>query len=450
LTIAERLQQMAPQDSKTPKLVTQLTARLKQGPPDPRFPIVPWAPAPKRSQVGAPVQWLGGFRRLRGADAAVEAKLRQHAGTFFVAAGLALQGLGKARMSVNLVRADEAPRLLGALRRFRKTAPVTSAWGLDVGQSALKVIKLGIGSTPDSEVTIQACDHIKYALNLATPEAESQQAELVAQALQTWRERYQPVDDEPVCVNGPASKMLGRFFQIPAIKETKLADLIACEVRHQIPYPLTDLSWGYQVFDPLADPRPADAQADPFRLVVVAALRAGDAKDRLQPFEQLGITVHALQAEPLALYNLVAYDCFSGTGNGQVEENGKLTALLDLGSDISNLVVCSTERVWFRTLRWGGNDANREVVREFKLTFAQAEEVKRRFETARKLAALLDIFDRNSAKLVAEVLRSVEAFQSEQIQQSIDRFWICGGGAHHFGLLRQFRSGSATTMVKTG
>jgi len=116
-------------------------------------------------------------------------------------------------------------------------------------------------------------------------------------------------------------------------------------------------------------------------------------------------------------------------------------ALLDLGSDGTNLVVISRDQVWFRTLRIGGNDVNHALVREFKLTFAQAEEVKQHPEKARRLSALLDTMRQVVGKLVGESQRTLEAFAKDQPERRIDRLWLTGGTARQFGALRQFRAG---------
>ncbi len=442
LTIAQRLVQLAPQDTKVPKLVAELKKRLQQGPADRRFPIIPWAPAPSRPQFDPPVDWLGGFHRLRGANSTVDDGLRRQAGAFFVAAGLALQGLGQARITINLVPPVESTSLLGKLGRFRKTPTIQSAWGLDIGGSALKAIKLGIADSPAVGVTILASDCIPHRLNLATPEAETQRAEIIRESLQVWRERHQPAGDETICVNGQATKILGRFFQIPTVKHKKIAELVTYEATQQIPFPLADLSWGYQVLNPL-DPQD-EREADPgeLRAVVVAAMRSSDTRDQLQPFVQLDLSVHTLQAETLALYNFLSFDHFAADSAGDSAEGANCIALLDVGSDAANLVICSRDRIWFRTLRCGGNDVNLALTREFKLTFAQAEEVKRQLGKARRLGALLETLDQPLAKLVGETQRSLEAFNKEQPDQRVDRLWVCGGAAHQYGLLRYCRSGS--------
>jgi type IV pilus assembly protein PilM len=205
---------------------------------------------------------------------------------------------------------------------------------------------------------------------------------------------------------------------------------------------LDELNWGYQVINHVAPKAAPDSDPGSLRSVVVAALRASDAKDQLQPFEQLGLAVQILQSESLALFNLLMFEQFEAATDADGQESLNCIALLDIGSDTTNLVVCSPDQVWFRALRWGGNDLNQALVREFKLTFAQAEEVKRHFDRARRLGSLLEVLDQSIQKLVAETQRSFDAFRKEQPHRNVDRCWLCGGGARQYGLLRQFQSGA--------
>lgn len=431
LAVAKKLHQLSPQDPKIPKLIAELQKRLKQGPPNPRSPLVPWAVTPQQIYLGRKVEWIGGFRRFRGANPAIEEGLQKHSGEFFVAAGLALQGIGQSHITINVMPAEEATGIFGRLSRRRKTV-IKSAWGLDIGRSALKAIKIAVSEKSSDGAVILAYDHIPHRFNLAAPDAETQRAEIIRETLQVWRERHKPSEEEALCVNGPATRMLGRFFQVPAVKSAKIRELVTYETGQQIPYPLSDLTWGYQV---LESENAVETDVAAARAVVVVAMRNGDARDQLQPFDELGLSVHTMQAEPIALHNLRIFEDAASKSESPATLAG-YTAMLDIGSDASNLVISAANQLWFRTLRCGGNDINQALVREFKLTFAQAEQLKRQPEQAVKLGALLESLDTTLTKLVGEIQRSFAAFDKEQPNCTIERVLMCGGGVRQYGLLR--------------
>jgi type IV pilus assembly protein PilM len=218
-------------------------------------------------------------------------------------------------------------------------------------------------------------------------------------------------------------------------------ELVTYAVSQQIPCPLADLHWDFEAFHSASAKTPNGSAI--LQPVVVAAMRTRDVRDQVQVFDSLGLTIHIVQAESLALHNFLCIDHFSSI----VDQNGpSLSAigLLDIGAEASNLVVSSPQSVWFRTLRYGTNDVNQALIREFKLTFDQAEELKRKLGKARRLRSLLEVFDVNAGKLVAEVQRSLETRHQEQLDQSVQNIWLCGGGANQFGLLTQCRTGAFT------
>jgi type IV pilus assembly protein PilM len=440
VAVASRLIKLLPNDEKITGLLAQVNQRLQKGAPSRRSPLIPWAVAPRRSHFGMPVEWLGGFQKLRSVTPDIDSLRRKYDSEFYVAAGLALQGLGLAHININLFPKEETTGLLGKLTRFRKGPVIKHAWGLDIGRSAIKAIKLKVGEKGDGGATILACEHFPYPMNLASPEAETQRAEIVRAALQKWKEKHQPTEEDAICVSCPATKTLGRFFQIPTVSAQKMDGLVTYEAGQQIPFPLTELCWGYQVLN-----QPNCKSADPadsiaLKAVIVTAMRIGDAKDQLQPFDELGLTVSVLQAEAQALHNYLQFDGLPPQEDGSVI-GASSVALLDVGSDATNFVISSPEHLWFRALRFGGNEVNQAAVRQFRLTFSQAEEVKRNMDKAKRLGEYLELLDQTVAKLLAETQRSLDAFRKEQPDRQVDRLWLCGGGVRQFGLLRHFRSG---------
>src|SRR5262249_18517128 len=107
LGVAQRLVKLKPDDRSMAQTVATLEVRARAGSAD-RRPADRWraAPAwvkpPDQTSVGCPVDWAGGFRRLQGPGLECEA-VRDHAGCFYVAAGLALQGLGAVPLRINLL-----------------------------------------------------------------------------------------------------------------------------------------------------------------------------------------------------------------------------------------------------------------------------------------------------------------------------------------------------------
>jgi hypothetical protein len=134
LALADRLCKLSPTHAAAVKSRGQLAERVPAKPADPRLGAADWQPPPKRTLLAAPVDWLAHITRAAPADPAVAQKLREHPGQFYVAFGLALEGLGLAAIGANLTRLD----LTG--RRF--TGPALRALALSPFLTELSELRL--------------------------------------------------------------------------------------------------------------------------------------------------------------------------------------------------------------------------------------------------------------------------------------------------------------------
>jgi type IV pilus assembly protein PilM len=144
----------------------------------------------------------------------------------------------------------------------------------------------------------------------------------------------------------------------------------------------------------------------------------------------------------LALYNAVRY-------NYEVEEG--CTLVVDIGAKTTNLIFIEKEKIFTRAVPIGGNTITQEIMREFedqKLTFAQAEELKRvkgfvglggaYEEPEDPLTARLCKVIRNvMTRIHADVTRSVIFYRTQQGGQQPNRLLLTGGSvalpyADHF------------------
>jgi hypothetical protein len=77
-----------------------------------------------------------------------------------------------------------------------------------------------------------------------------------------------------------------------------------------------------------------------------------------------------------------------------------------VGRESVNVVACSPNSIWFRTAPLGGDRFTRALVREFHLTFAEAEKLKRAPWKARSMQQWDDALAPVSGELLDELRRS--------------------------------------------
>jgi type IV pilus assembly protein PilM len=437
---AERLQRLAPSDARVMKLCAQLQHRAGPAESPPRRAPLPWARPPQQTALGVPVDCPSGFQRLICAESMDPSELRQCPGRFAVACGLALAGIRQAAIEINLLRAEQRG-LMSQVTRLIQPRTARKAWGIDIGSSGLKAVKLAWDEA-NQQAIIEAVALIEHAklLNYAVNDAEKDR--LVSETLQAFLESQQP-KTERVCVGLPGRMALSHQIDLPPTGLDKMAKVIQLEASNQFPLPLEQLAWDFQLVD--GDHVGSDRETEPpdkqGRQALVIAARTTTTQDFLDTFRQLGVRVDVLQTDALALHNFLVYEYCGATEDTKQAEACPVLAALDIGAEVTNIVVSSRHSPWLHSCGVAGHSFTRALVKEFNLTLAQAEQRKRAPESAERLSdayeALSPLFD----DLLKEVQQSLIAYAQTRPDQPIQRVLGFGGGAMLHGLFRYLRCG---------
>lgn len=277
-------------------------------------------------------------------------------------------------------------------------------WGIDLGQCALKAIRLEkIGD----DITATAFDYIEYPKILSQPDADPDQ--LLREALETFLSRNKLRGDQ-VAISVPGQSGLARFVKLPPVEEKKIADIVKFEAKQQIPFPLDEVVWAFQKINKseVTDGFAMDTEIGLF------ALKRDIVNRYIQHFKDVNIEVHYVQMAPLSLVNFLAYDILEkdvdGEGGEETEEKQCVVAL-DIGTDNSNMVITDGARIlWQRPIPIGGNHFTRALTKDMKLTFAKAEHLKRNAVKSPDLKKILSSLKQVLNDFVGEVQRSLGYF----------------------------------------
>lgn len=287
----------------------------------------------------------------------------------------------------------------------------SGVWGIDLGQCALKAIRLEM---KDGVVTATAFDYIEHPKILSQPDADPDQ--LTREALEQFLSRNDLKGDS-VAISVPGQSGLARFVKLPPVEEKKIDAIVTFEAKQQIPFPLEEVVWDYQK---IGQGQVSDGYALETEIGLFAMKR--DMVNRaLQQFKEVNVEVHLVQMAPLALCNFVAYDQLrkgaigpKKEGEEQEEEasgDKDCIVALDIGTDNSNLVITDGEKViWQRPIPLGGNHFTRTLTKELKLTFAKAEHIKRNAIKSPDLRKILTALRPVLNDFVNEVQRSLGFF----------------------------------------
>src|SRR5437667_6346467 len=193
--------------------------------------------------------------------------------------------------------------------------PRPGVWGIDLGQCALKAIRL---ENVDGQLTATAFDYIEHPKILSQPDADPEQ--LTREALEQFLSRN-GLRYDMVVISVPGQSGLARFVKLPPVEERKIADIVKFEAKQQIPFPLEEVVWDFQKLS-------AGLVTDGFALeteIGLFAMKRDMVNRALQHFHDVNVEVHIVQMAPLALCNFVAHDLLGkaaegGQAAGQEEE----------------------------------------------------------------------------------------------------------------------------------
>lgn len=304
-------------------------------------------------------------------------------------------------------------------------AKPTGVWGIDVGQCSFKALRL---ESRDGDVVATAFDFIEYPKILSQPDADPDA--LVREALERFLSRNS-VKGDLVAIAVPGQTGLARFVKLPPVEEKKIPDIVRFEAKQQIPFPLDEVVWDWQTIR-----RGEIAEGFVENEIGLFALKRDVVFKALQVFRDLKIEVHIVQMTPLALLNWAVYDVLGRSGAledqpPEPDRDGKIpcVVVLDLGTDGSNLVITDGYRIiWQRPVPVGGNHFTRVLSKDFKLTFAKAEHLKRNATKAEDPRKVFQSMRSIFTDLAGEISRSLGYFTSQHRDAKVDRIIGIGNG----------------------
>jgi len=276
------------------------------------------------------------------------------------------------------------------------------AWGIDIGNRALKAIKLVREGDALRMEDVEVIEH-EQVLSNSGDNRES----LIQTALANFAQRHMTKGGVvAIGVSGQAS--FARFIKLPPVEEKKIPEIVKFEAIQQIPFPLDQVEWSYQLF------RQSDS---PDVEVGIFAMRKELVNQQIKYFADMDMNVQVVQMSPLAVYNAMYYDNRLADGT---------TMILDLGAENADLIIADGESVWLRSVPIGGNNFTEALVKAFKLNFAKAEDLKRNAQTSKYARQIFQAMRPIFADLVAEIQRSIGFYSSVHRDSRIKRIVALG------------------------
>jgi type IV pilus assembly protein PilM len=439
LPLAQRLLKLQPENSLAKKSIAVLQPHAKLATADRLRAKLDWPRPPDKSRMGVPVDIFRGFTRLV-VDPSQTAVLNDP-GSYCVATGLALQGLERATLSISL-----APREKGGILSLLKAKKrsFTTAWGIDLGASALKAVRLSLDPKTGNLAIIASAyvpiqpspDQVSRGGDCGPTRATYKSLE---RALGSLLDQIK-LEGAAVCVSFPAERTFTRLFDLPPIDPKKITDVMQYEVKQQIPLPVESLAWDYQVFSTRDEPTRKTPSEQP---IVLVGAKADDVEAHLKPLADRGIKVDVVASDCTALANLLAFERFTSEPKDPASSTGSkgVIAMLEVGTNSSNIAATDGRTVLLRSIPVAGGDFTRALVKQFGLARQQAESLKRSPVTAPLLHQVYGALEPQLQRLAVESQKSLEQYLAQEPRRQARELVVTGAGAKLHGLVKFFCSG---------
>ncbi len=285
---------------------------------------------------------------------------------------------------------------------------------LDIGASDLKLAEFRALKSGGIEL-------VNFAVGSLGIDLQSE-ADRPAYVVTTLREMMQEkgIKPGPVHISVSGQSVFSRFVKLPPVEADKLHQIVLYEAQQNVPFPMDEVVWDYQLLG-------SGGELD----VMLAAVKTEFVEDITDCVESGGLHTELVDVAPMALYNAVRYNYDDLPG---------CTLIVDIGARSTDLIFIESGYFFNRSIPVAGNTITQQIMREFNMEFAEAEEMKQAhafvaFGGAYE-APSSEVADKvsKSVRLVmtrmhAEINRSINFYRSQQGGSRPDLILLAGGSS---------------------
>jgi len=297
--------------------------------------------------------------------------------------------------------------------------------GLDLGSRSIKAV--GLNQTKEG-YSVSTLAHAE----LPFPEEDTPREDLLRENLKRF------VKESGVRMKSVAVSLLGEFTQIrqvemPKMGAEELRNVLPYEIEQYLPINPEESVIDFQIL--------GEAKGDASKMNVVLATGRLEAAEALYKIvSECRLSCQAIDVDELALANMFE------TNYAWEDDYKKVTCLLNVGNRSTSVIIFEEGMYRFsRSITIAGEMLTKDIQRDFSLKAEQAEDLKREqakivVEDASSFS--LSMFDREDrslrifetisssvTKLLAEIKRCFDYYETQYKRGSVERILLCGGSA---------------------
>ncbi|MBI4569754.1 MAG: type IV pilus assembly protein PilM [Planctomycetes bacterium] len=291
-----------------------------------------------------------------------------------------------------------------------------AAWGIDIGGSSIKVVKLMEGKA-GLEVKVLDVVEVPLPTGDQPPDRNAQ----VTALLKGLRQKHKFKKTDVVYFSIPGHTVFHRSIPIFAVEDKKaLRELVALEAQQQIPFPIVDIIWDYQI-------NATEVKAGEEIPITLYAVRRDIIQNFLNILGAAEIPASGIQVAPLAIFNFARF-----------EKAVRNAVVIDIGAENTDLLVIEGARCWMRNINTAGNQVTRSLEKRFQIPFAEAEKLKIKAPKSKQAEKIYELLKPTLRELVADVNRSMGFYKSQSESTTFEKLILLGNGSKLLGLKHFF------------
>ncbi|MCK4948095.1 MAG: pilus assembly protein PilM, partial [Candidatus Aureabacteria bacterium] len=233
--------------------------------------------------------------------------------------------------------------------------PNKSVLGLDIGTSAIKLVEL---QKTSSGVKLLNC--AIHELDFDPEDKSEDHSNRIILSLQNILAENNIIPSQ-VVIAVPGQSVFTRYVKLPAVEESKINQIISYEAQQQVPFPIDEVVWDYQIIGDRASPE---------LNVVLVAIKADIISQLIETVSVAKLDTDIVDVAPLAIGNTII---FSEKKTDKIE----CTGVLDIGAKTTNFIIIEGKNEWTRSIPIAGSMITKELQKELKVTYIEAEKIKR-------------------------------------------------------------------------
>ena len=222
---------------------------------------------------------------------------------------------------------------------------------LDIGASG---VKLGV-FLPAKTGGIELIKYGVRALDADPASSEHHIEEITAAVRELAQENG--VLGCPVLISVSGQSVFSRFVRLPPVAREKILQIVQYEAQQNVPFPINEVVWDYQLIGESA------TEMD----VMIAAIKAEIIESITDAVAEAGLLPELVDVAPMSVYNAIRYN---------YSELPACSLVIDIGARSTDLIFIEANRVFNRSVPVGGNTITQQIMKEFDLSFSDAEQLK--------------------------------------------------------------------------